>query len=61
MSTPDLASAQRTALLGGVLNAGMSVLLAFLGIGLFAYYHDPGRPDPYCLDNHRNKIPDCHK
>lgn len=56
MTTPDLKSSQNTALIGGVLNAGMSVLLSFLGIGLFTFYHDTGRTDPYCLDHARNKI-----
>eukprot|EP00658_Telonema_sp_P-2_P020248 TRINITY_DN18001_c0_g1_i1.p1 TRINITY_DN18001_c0_g1~~TRINITY_DN18001_c0_g1_i1.p1 ORF type:complete len:353 (+),score=87.32 TRINITY_DN18001_c0_g1_i1:120-1178(+) len=61
MSTPSLESSQRTALVGGLLNAGMSVLLGFLGIGLFAYYHSPGHSDPYCLRPDRSEIHDCHK
>eukprot|EP00656_Telonema_subtile_P053838 TRINITY_DN7872_c0_g1_i4.p1 TRINITY_DN7872_c0_g1~~TRINITY_DN7872_c0_g1_i4.p1 ORF type:complete len:594 (+),score=94.14 TRINITY_DN7872_c0_g1_i4:111-1892(+) len=57
MTTPDLKSAQKTALVGGLLNASMGVLLAFLGIGLFTFYHDPNTIDPYCLDPLRDEIP----
>ena len=37
------------ALVGGVLNAGMSVLLGLLGLGMFAFYHDSGENDCYAI------------